>query len=536
MASPYSPRQLAHGAAFFASLYVHLRRPLDIEAARASLSQRLAGRTHRFLARLRRDFFGEHGNPYRAMLRHAGFELGDVEQIVQKDGVEGALDTLFRAGVYLTIDEFKGRAPIRRGSLELAAPTDAFRSRGAAHHVSASSGGSRGAGTPVLIDLRFVRDCAANTMLYLEAWNGLGWVKGTWEVPGASARFRIAKYAAFRPPPERWFSQVDPDDPTLAPIFRLNTRAMLATGRLAGVPLPAPEYAPPEDPRPVARWLHERLAAGRVPHMFAFPSSAVALCRAVLRDGIDIAGARLTLIGEPTTPARLATITRAGVSALPRYGSIENGAIGYGCHAPVDADDMHLLADQHAVIQAGPAAPAGLPPEALLLTSLNPRSPFALLNAAMGDRATLESRACGCPLERLGWTTHLRSVRSYEKLTGAGVTFLGGEIIHILETVLPHRFGGTPIDYQLCEDEDAEGQPVLSLLVNPSLGPLDERAVLEVFLDALAAASPVHRLMERMLHESRSLRVERRPPLSTQAGKVLHLHLSRSGRPRAGGV
>jgi hypothetical protein len=281
----------------------------------------------------------------------------------------------------------------------------------------------------------------------------------------------------------------------------------------------------------VARWLRDRLAAGRVPHMFTFPSPAVALCRTALREGIDIAGARLTLGGEPTTPARLATIAGAGVAALPRYGSIENGAIAYGCHAPVDADDMHLLADQHAVIQPGPAAPAGLPADALFLTSLNPRSPFALLNAAMGDRATLESRACGCPLERLGWAIHLRGVRSYEKLTGAGVTFLGGEIVHVLEAVLPERFGGTPIDYQLCEDEDADGRPVLSLLVNPSLGPLDERAILDQFLGALAAASPGHRIMERLLTQSRALRVERRPPLSTQAGKVLHLHLVRPARP-----
>ena len=150
-------------------------------------------------------------------------------------------------------------------------------------------------------------------------------------------------------------------------------------------------------------------------------------------------------------------------------------------------------------------------------------------------RATAASRTAPSG-ERLGWTTHLRGIRSYEKLTGAAVTFLGGDIVHILETVLPDRFGGTPIDHQLCEDEDAEGDPVLSLLVNPSLGALDDLAILKVFLDALAAASPSHRLMERMLHQSRSLRVERRPPLSTQAGKVLHLHLSRSGRPRAGGA
>jgi hypothetical protein len=281
----------------------------------------------------------------------------------------------------------------------------------------------------------------------------------------------------------------------------------------------------------VARWIAAVRAAGRVPHMFTFPSSAVALCRTAERDGLDIAGAHVTLGGEPTTAARLGTLARAGLAALPRYGSVENGAIGYGCHAPAEADDVHVIADQHAVIQAGAGAPAGLPADALLLTSLNPRSPFAFLNASMGDEAALEARACGCPLERLGWRTHLRRIRSYEKLTGTGVTFLAADIIRILESVLPGRFGGTPIDYQLCEDEDPDGHPVLSLLVNPSLGPLDDGAVLRTFLDALASTSAANRVMERMLKESGSLRVERRAPVSSQAGKILHLHLARRGKP-----
>lgn len=48
------------------------------------------------------------------LLTWAGVEWGDVEAMVTKDGVESTLDSLCRAGVYVTIEEFKGKRPIRR--------------------------------------------------------------------------------------------------------------------------------------------------------------------------------------------------------------------------------------------------------------------------------------------------------------------------------------------------------------------------------------------------------------------------------------
>jgi hypothetical protein len=57
----------------------------------------------------------------------------------------------------------------------------------------------------------------------------------------------------------------------------------------------------------------------------------------------------------------------------------------------------------------------------------------------------------------LGWTTHLRDIRSQEKLTAGGMTFLDTDLIRVLEEVLPARFGGAPTDYQLVEEEAEEG-------------------------------------------------------------------------------
>src|SRR5262245_62965232 len=48
--------------------------------------------------------------------------------------------------------------------------------------------------------------------------------------------------------------------------------------------------------------------------------------------------------------------------------------------------------------------------------SLRPVGLFAFLNVSLGDQAEMSERRCGCSLEAVGWTTHLRAIRSEEKL------------------------------------------------------------------------------------------------------------------------
>src|SRR5262249_44513834 len=157
----------------------------------------------------------------------------------------------------------------------------------------------------------------------------------------------------------------------------------------------------------------------------------------------------------------LGVLERAGLHAVAEYGSAEcGGSISHGCLAPEAPDGGHLFDDLHALIPA--AAPddsderAG---RAILVTSLRPTAPPILLNVSMGDRAVLTRRRCGCPLEALGWRTHLHTIRSFEKLTAGGMTFLDTDVIRVLEEVLPARFGGGPTDYQLVEEDGADGQP-----------------------------------------------------------------------------
>jgi hypothetical protein len=520
------PRDMMMGLRFFSRLPVVLRKRLTLAEASVVVAQRLERREECFLSNLRNSIFGYPGSPYLDLFGAAGCEYGDAEKLVHGEGVEGALKILFHHGIYISVDEFKGRRPAVRGGTTIKLDPDSLRNPCAAYHVPVASGGSRGGGTPVFMDLAFVRGCAINSLFYFNAWGGRNWRKATWEVPGAGARFRLIKYACFGSPPGRWFSQIDPGDPSLDPVFRLNSWGMHIASYFAGVPIPRPIHTPLSNPQPLLKWSQQVIREGGVPHIFTFPSSAVAACKAAMNSGGDLEGTRFTIGGEPITRARLDSVRSVGATALPRYGSMECGPIGYGCMKPVEVDEVHLLNDLHALIQAGPEGEVfGFPENGLLITALHPRSPFVLLNVSMGDEAVLSPRSCGCPLEELGWHVHLHTIRSYEKLTSGGITFFGSDVIHVLEVVLPERFGGGPTDYQLLEEEGPGGVAAVKLLVSPSVGDVDFEQVRTAFLESLAANSAVNQVMIRLWKESDVLTVERRNPQQTRSGKVLHFHI-----------
>ena len=520
---------LVVGARMVHRLPSFLRHPIAPDEARAIVRDRLERREADFLALVRRAIFQRADSPYRQLLRLAGCEEGDLERLVRREGVEGALRSLFREGVYLTVDEFKGRRPVVRGNATISADSERLRNPTSAAHVPNRTGGSRSRGTPVPMDLAFIRDFAVNTCLLMEARGGREWLKANWEVPGGGALYHVLMYSGFGAPQVRWFSQIDPGAPDLPARYRWSPRVMRWASLLAGVPLPAPEHVPIEAPLPIADWALSVRRADQTPHFYTFPSSAVRLAQAALDAGRDLEGVQFLVGGEPVTPARLGAIRRAGAEALPGYGSIEGGVYGYGCLRPAASDDVHLLQDLQAIIQAGPGGSHGLPPDAILVTALSRNVPFVFLNVSMGDQAVVDRRRCGCSLESLGWTTHLHSIRSFEKLTAGGMTFLDTDVIRVLEEALPARFGGSPSHYQLLEEETEDGRPQLRLLVHPSLGPLDPSAVAEAFLSAIEAGPGAQRVMGLHWRHANYLGVEHRVPLITPSAKILHLHVRRTG-------
>jgi hypothetical protein len=519
------PKEIAERARLLWHLPFFLRNPFTLDEARAILRERLAQRQLCFLRLARRAIYGQADSPYRQLLKLAGCEYGDLEQLVLLEGVEGCVRSLARQGVYLTVDEFKGRRAVVRGSATLSFERHQLRNPLPATHLAVQTGGSRGAGTSVPIGLAFIRDHAVNTFLTLDAHGGAGWRHATWGVLGGAALTNLLEFSSGGARTLRWFSQLDPAAHGLSPRYRWSARALRWGTFLAGAPLPRPEYVPLDDPLPIVRWMTDVLRASRTPHLWTYASSAVRVCQAALEAGLDIGGARFTAGGEPSTAARLAAIRRAGAEVAPRYGSTETDIIAYACLAPQAPDDMHLLHDRHAIIQPDQVREqTGLPPRTLLFTSLLATAPLILLNVSLGDQASLIQRSCGCSLERLGWRTHLHTVRSFEKLTAGGMTFLDADVIQVLEEVLPARFGGGLTDYQLLEEQTEEGDPRLRLLVHPAVGPLEPQAVAEAFLEAIGAGSGAQRVMALQWRQAGLLRVEREPPRTTDAGKILHLH------------
>ena len=322
-----------------------------------------------------------------------------------------------------------------------------------------------------------------------------------------------------------WFSMLDVGAPGLHPRYRWSERTLRWGSMLAGRPVTTPVHVPPDDPRLIIEWMARVLREGDVPHLHTYSSAAAGLAAAALNMGRDLSGARFTMGGEPTTPARLAVVRKAGAYAIPYYSSVDSGPIAYGCCRPDGPDDMHTLEDFQAIVQVGEdGASRGLPARALLQSSLRETVPYLLLNVSLGDSAIMERRVCGCPLGQDGWTTHLREVRSFEKLTTGGMTFLDVDLVRALEEDLPRRFGGGPTDYQLVEGESEIGRPVLRLLVHPRLGDLDPPLVVTAFLDAIGVGSGAERVMGLAWRDAGTVRVERRPPVRTSAGKIQHLH------------
>jgi hypothetical protein len=509
-----------------------LNHTITLEEAHAIVRRRLADRERSFLRLVKKGVFGYQYSPYLSLLKSAGCEMGDIENLVRSSGLEGTLRALREAGVYVTFEEFKGRAPMVRNGRVIRVKARDFDNPYLSFYYHAESSGTSGAGTRVDIDLDNLAAQASQILIAQDAHGVAHAPMAVWRsiLPDGSGIANILRSARFGNVTEKWFSPITSRDLRPALKYRLATQYIVVLARLAGLPFPSPELVTMDQAVVVARWAIATRQARGACLIRAHVSMALRVSLAALENGWDLTGVTFMSGGEPPTPAKVKKITASGAGWLPVYISSDVGCIGAGCARPVDGNDLHLFKDGVAVIQSPRQVPGyNTPIQAFCFTTLFPTAPKILLNVESDDYGVMESRHCGCPLEACGFTEHLRNVRSFSKLTGEGVTLVGSEMVHILEEVLPARFGGSPLDYQLLEEEDERGYTRLCLLISPRIHIEDETSVIGTLLDTLRQSSVAADLAGALWSQAGTIRIRRTDPIWTARGKFMPLQEGRRG-------
>jgi hypothetical protein len=504
------------------------RQPLSLAESRQIVQRRMEAREDQFLRLVERGVFGYPDSPYLPLFKLAGCTMDDVRAGVRTHGLEKTLARLKDAGIYATFEEFKGRTPIVRSGRTVPAPPHGFDNPYLSHYYSAETGGSTGAGTRVAIDLDHLAADTPFNMLALDAHGVLDVPKAIWRgvLPDGSGLNYVLRGAKMGRLPEKWFTPLTGNDYRAAFKYRLANAAIVGAGRLAGVPIPSPEPVPFERAEVVARWMREQIERRGSCLLFCLVSSALRVAVAARDLGFDLTGATFEVGGEPPTDGKVGAITATGARCYPTYHFGECGRVGMGCARPLDSNDVHFFKDGMAMIEYPRQVPGfDVVVNGFCFTTLLPTAPKLLLNVEIDDYGVVENRACGCPLEQYGYTEHLREIRSFHKLTGEGVTLVGSDMISVLEDLLPARFGGGPLDYQLLEEEDERGFTKLSLVISPTVAITDEAAVIAAVLDALGEKSVANSLTRVIWRKADVLRIKRMEPVRTARGKLMPLHL-----------
>jgi hypothetical protein len=500
-----------------------LRTPAIADPATA-IRERLANRENGFLHLMRRVVFANPANPYYALFQWAGCELGDLEGGLRRDGLDATLDRLRTAGVRLTNDEFKGRKPIERGGRGIEARTTDFANPLVKGAFENTSSGSRSGGTITRPSVEY--------QLYREAQDGLfmGQFLEPRRVIGAvlpilpSSVWLHRALSCYRQGHaiEKWFASGGTWRESGH--YKILTHLLVAEAQLLGARIQGPEYLPHNDFSPVADWIAARRAAGE-PALISSPVSlGVRVAAAALESRTDIAGTLFLCGAEPLTHARRAVMERAGGIVYMRYGISELGWVGCSCLQMKTGSCVHVMRDSVAVVSYLRQAPISeIEVESLLITTLLPSAAYVLVNLEVDDCGKLEDARCDCMFKAMGFTQQISDIYSFGKLTGHGITLLGGDLLKILEVSLPARFGGTPIDYQLVELDDSS-RAVVELRVHPRLGVTSGQDVLAYFLGEIRrlwGGSSTY----RQWSETDAVRIAFAQPYVSGGRKVNPLHL-----------
>lgn len=500
----------------------YLRNPTTLAQARTALRTRLERRAENLLEVAERFYFGHPTSPYLPLLEAAGCTLGDFKALVHDVGVEAALSELREAGVYFTFEEYKGRAPVVRNGREYPVSEAQFDNPFARHFYKSSTSGSTGRASVTSTGLAHLVQQTELRMLLLHAHGALDLPYMVWRpaLPSGSGLNNLLRMARMNRPVTRWFTPLISEDYKPGLKYSAATAAAVLTGRACGSRLVFPEPVTLANAEPIVEALVSEVGRSGGVTISTTVSCGLRIALSARDSGLSLAGVNLFVAGEPPTEAKVRGMRESGATVFSDYGATETGRISLGCADPTEDTDMHVATDSAAFVLFPRLIPSsGETVHSIHITALIPSMPKLFLNQELDDFGEMSERTCGCELGALGLSTHIKRVRSFRKLVGEGVTLIGSDMVRILEDVLPQRFGGTPLNYQLVEDEDGRGFTRLSLHVSPTVPIEDESEVVEVIHQELDRTSVAAGMARAHWSAAETFRVVRREPLASSRGK-----------------
>lgn len=516
-------REASYYSRMTLGVYRLARMPLESDP-KSLVRRTIENREANFLDLIRRAVFGNPANPYYTLFQWAGCTYGDLEHAVRKNGLEPTLESLRKAGVYLANDEFKGKRPVERSGKQMKVESEDFANPFVKGMIQTTSGGSRSRGTITWRSLEFQSYREAQTCVLFDQFQvATRPIVGIRGILPSDGGMRLSLNAARRGLPyEKWFA--------LGGSFRgsghyrLVTRFLLLEARMLGVPVNFPVYLPHNDFSPVARWLARRRSEGAKCILWAGVSQGVRVAAAAIESGLDISGTTCLLGAEALTDAKREVIEASGCEVFARYGISELGQVGVGCPRMDKGNTVHVCRDSLAVIGYRRTAPlTDVEIDSLMFTTLLPSAAFVLINVEMDDSGVLAPAACGCPLSAMGFTQQVSNIYSYGRLTGQGMTLVGGDVLGILERSLPRRFGGANTDYQLVECE-GKNQTEIELRVHPRVGAHSPDDIKKFFMSELQRLWG-GALTRRVWEQTEGMRVVIAEPYLSGKQRVHPLHL-----------
>ncbi len=225
-----------------------------IVLARSFIKERMAGREDNFLKLVEKGIFQYSRSPYLKLLQPKKISFPDIKSWVSKDGIEASLRTLEREGIYFSVDEFKGRVPVKRNGMEFRCDAGMFDNPFMSDVYEVRSGATRSAGTRIRIDFDYLHQRSLYDALLLDIHGCLTAPVANWfpVFPGAPGINSSLRFAHLGNPVRRWFSQVDEDKLSLGLERKWGKRLLYLLSRMYGCPLAEAEYVGLNDARRVA--------------------------------------------------------------------------------------------------------------------------------------------------------------------------------------------------------------------------------------------------------------------------------------------